>query len=317
VNAPVDTLGRNPQDRGRTALGPIARAAERPQRRLNVSFEFSPPKTPEAEENLWLAIRRLAPLAPSFISVTYGAGGSTRERTHRTVARVLAETTLQPAAHLTCVGASRAEVDAVIQDYWDTGVRHIVALRGDPPGQIGGAYTPRDDGYNNATELTAAIKRIGDFEVTVGLYPQVHPESPSADHDIDVLKAKIDAGATRAITQFFFDTDNFLRFVDQVRKAGVTIPILPGIMPVSNYKGLLKMAGPCGIELPGWLGALFDGLDTDPETRKLLACSVAAETCAKLEEAGFTDFHFYTLNRADLTYALCRVLGVREQELAL
>ena len=176
---------------------------------------------------------------------------------------------------------------------------------------------PAPDGYNNATELTAAIKRIGDFEVTVGLYPQVHPESPSAAHDIDVLKAKIDAGATRAITQFFFDTDNFLRFVDQVRKAGVTIPILPGIMPVSNYKGLLKMAGPCGIALPGWLGALFDGLDTDPETRRLLACSVAAETCAKLEEEGFTDFHFYTLNRADLTYALCRVLGVREQELAL
>ncbi len=303
-------------DRERTALGPIARAAVRPRGRLNVSFEFSPPKSPEAEETLWTAIRRLEPLAPSFVSVTYGAGGSTRERTHRTVRRIHEETGLKPAAHLTCVGASRAEVDAVIHDYWDAGVRHIVALRGDPPGQIGGAYEPRDDGYNNATELTAAIRRIGDFEVSVGLYPQVHPESPSADHDIDVLKAKIDAGATRAITQFFFDTDGFLRFVDKVRAAGIGIPILPGIMPVSNFKGLQRMAGPCGIALPAWLSELFDGLDTDPDTRRLLAASIAAETCAKLEEAGFTDFHFYTLNRADLTYALCRVLGVREPEAA-
>jgi methylenetetrahydrofolate reductase (NADPH) len=291
-------------------------AAERPQKRLKVSFEFSPPKTPEAEETLWAAIRRLEPLAPSFVSVTYGAGGSTRERTHRTVHRIGHETGLTPAAHLTCVGASRDEVDAVVRDYWDAGVRHIVALRGDPPGQIGGAYVPRDDGYNNATELTAAIKRIGDFEVSVGLYPQIHPESPSADHDIEVLKAKVDAGASRAITQFFFDTDGFLRFVDKVRKAGITIPILPGIMPVSNFKGLQKMSGPCGIELPAWLGSLFEGLDQDPDTRRLLACSVAAETCAKLEEEGFTDFHFYTLNRADLVYALCRVLGVREPETA-
>ena len=303
-------------DRRRTALGPVARAADRPRHRLNVSFEFSPPKTPEAEENLWLAIRRLEPLAPSFVSVTYGAGGSTRERTHRTVKRIREETALQPAAHLTCVGASREEVDEVIRDYWAAGVRHIVALRGDPPGQIGGAYTPREDGYNNATELTAAIRRIGDFEVSVGLYPQVHPESGSIAHDIEVLKAKVDAGATRAITQFFFDVDGFLRFRDQVRAAGITIPILPGIMPVSNFKGLQKMSGPCGIELPGWLGAMFDGLDSDPETRRLLACSIAAETCAKLEEEGFTDFHFYTLNRADLTYALCRVLGVREPESA-
>jgi len=295
-----------------SALGPVARAAERAEHRLKVSFEFSPPKTAEAEQGLWTAIRRLEPLRPTFVSVTYGAGGSTRERTHRTVRRIIEETGLRPAAHLTCVGADRDEVDSVIQDYWDAGVRHIVALRGDPPGQIGGAYQPRADGYNNATELTAAIRAIGDFEVSVGLYPQVHPESPSAAHDIDVLKAKIDAGATRAITQFFFDIDGFLRFVDQVRKAGVTIPILPGIMPVSNFKGLQKMAGPCGIALPDWLSTLFNGLDHDPETRKLLACSIAAETCAKLEEEGFTDFHFYTLNRADLSYALCRVLGVRE-----
>ena len=299
-------------ERRRTALGPVARAADRPHHRLNVSFEFSPPKTPEAEENLWLAIRRLEPLAPSFVSVTYGAGGSTRERTHRTVKRIREETALQPAAHLTCVGASREEVDEVIRDYWAAGVRHIVALRGDPPGQIGGAYTPRPDGYNNATELTAAIRRVADFDVSVGLYPQVHPESGSIAHDIEVLKAKVDAGATRAITQFFFDVDGFLRFVEKARAAGVTIPILPGIMPVSNFKGLQKMAGPCGIELPAWLGSMFDGLDSDPETRRLLACSIAAETCAKLEEQGFTDFHFYTLNRADLVYALCRVLGVRE-----
>lgn len=308
--------GPSPLLRRTTALGPIARAAERPRDRLSVSFEFSPPKTPEAEESLWQAIRRLEPLRPSFVSVTYGAGGSTRERTHRTVRRIREETTLEPAAHLTCVGASRDEVDEVIRDYWSAGVRHIVALRGDPPGQIGGAYVPRADGYNNATELTRAIRRIADFEVTVGLYPQVHPESPSAAHDIDVLKAKIDEGATRAITQFFFDVDGFLRFRDQVRAAGVSIPILPGIMPVSNFKGLQRMAGPCGITLPAWLGAMFDGLDSDPDTRRLLACSIAAETCAKLEEEGFTDFHFYTLNRADLTYALCRVLGVREPGVA-
>ena len=295
-----------------TALGPVARAGERGLSRLNVSFEFSPPKTPESEESLWAAIRRLSPLDPTFVSVTYGAGGSTRDRTHRTVARMLKETALKPAAHLTCVNASRAEVDAVIREYWEAGVRHIVALRGDPPGSLGGAYQPDPNGYANATELTTAIKAIAPFEVTVGLYPQVHPESPSAEHDIDVLKAKIDAGATRAITQFFFDTDAFLRFHDKVRRAGVTIPILPGIMPVSNFKGLQRMVGPCGIELPGWLETLFDGLDPDPETRKLIAGSVAAETCARLEEEGFSDFHFYTLNRADLVYAICRVLGVRE-----
>ena len=299
-----------------SALGPIARVSERRQGKtsnpLSISFEFSPPKTPEMEESLWACIRRLEPLAPSFVSVTYGAGGSTRDRTHRTVKRILDETTLSPAAHLTCVDASRGEVDEVIQAYWDAGIRHIVALRGDPPGALGGVYSPRADGYANATELTAGITRLAPFEVSVGLYPQLHPESGSLSHEIDVLKAKADAGATRAITDFFFDTDAFLRFMDQVRKAGVTIPILPGIMPVSNYKGLVKMAGPTGIALPGWLGALFDGLDKDPDTRRLIACSVAAEMCAKLEEEGFRDFHFYTLNRADLVYAICRVLGVRE-----
>ena len=295
-----------------TALGPVARAGAGLAKRPSVAVEFSPPKTPEAEESLWEAIRRLEPLNPSFVSVTYGAGGSTRDRTHRTVVRMLKETSLKPAAHLTCVEASRAEVDEVVQAYWDAGIRHIVALRGDPPGQIGGVYNPRPDGYLNATELTAGIKAIGDFEVSVSLYPQIHPESPSVDHDIDVLKAKIDAGATRAITQFFYDIDSYLRFMDRVRKAGVTIPISPGIMPVSNFKGLKKMTGPMGITLPNWLGNLFEGLDKDPETRKLIAASVATEMCARLAEEGFSDFHFYTLNRADLVYAICRVLGVRE-----
>ena len=296
-----------------TALGPVARAGAGAAPPPNVSFEFSPPKTPEAEENLWAAIRRLEPLKPSFVSVTYGAGGSTRDRTHRTVTQMLTETTLKPAAHLTCVEASRAEVDEVIREYWSAGIRHIVALRGDPPGRIGGAYTPRPDGYANATELTAGIRAIAPFEISVGLYPQVHPESASIDHDIDVLKAKIDAGAARAITQFFYDLDGFRRFMDRVRRAGVTIPISPGIMPVTNYAGLKKMAGPIGIELPAWLGNLFEGLEKDPETRKLIAASVAAEMCASLAAEGFSDLHFYTLNRADLTYAICRVLGVREQ----
>ena len=315
MNAPLPLSKSAPPP---SALGPVARAGGRAKdaehrRRLKVSFEFSPPKTPEAEQNLWLAVRRLEPLAPEFVSVTYGAGGSTRERTHRTVLRMLNETTLRPAAHLTCVDASRAEVDEVIAQYWAAGIRHIVALRGDPPGQIGGAYVPRADGYANATELGAAIAAIAPFEVSVGLYPQVHPESPSAAHDIDVLKAKIDAGATRAITQFFFDVDGFLRFIEKVRKAGVTIPISAGIMPVSNFKGLTKMAEPCRIALPDWLGNLFEGLDKDPDTRRLIAGSVAAEMCARLEEEGFDDFHFYTLNRADLVYAICRVLGVREE----
>ncbi len=294
-------------------LGPVARAGSN-RSSVNVSFEFFPPKTDAAEANLWSAIRRLEPLNPAFVSVTYGAGGSTRERTHRTVQRIISETTLRPAAHLTCVEASRAEVDEVIEGYKAIGVDHIVALRGDPPGSagIGGAYTPRADGYANATELTAALSRIGGFEVTVGAYPEKHPESPSIDHDIEVLKAKVDAGATRAVTQFFFDIEAFLRFRDRVRAAGVTIPLIPGVMPVSNFAGLKRMTAACGAALPDWLASHFDGLDDDPETRKLLAASIAAETCARLQEEGFSDFHFYTLNRAELVYAICRVLGVRE-----
>jgi methylenetetrahydrofolate reductase (NADPH) len=295
-------------------LGPVARAGQDASR-PRVSFEFFPPKSDEAEASLWKAIQRLAPLNPAFVSVTYGAGGSTRERTHRTVERILNETDLRPAAHLTCVDAGRDEVDAVIEGYKAAGVRHIVALRGDPPGGvgIGGAYQPRADGYANATELTRAISRIGGFDITVGAYPEGHPESPSIDHDIAVLKAKVDAGATRVISQFFFDMDAFLRFRDRVRAAGVTIPLIPGVMPVSNFAGLQRMCGSCGTSIPNWLAAHFDGLDGDPETRKLIAASVAAETCARLQEEGFQDFHFYTLNRADLVYAICRVLGVREQ----
>ena len=304
-------------------LGPVARAGSN-HNDVRVSFEFFPPKTDEAEANLWTAIRRLAPLNPAFVSVTYGAGGSTRERTHRTVQRIIAETALRPAAHLTCVEASRDEVDEVIAGYKTIGVDHIVALRGDPPnsggmggGGIGGVYQPRADGYANATELTAAISRVGGFDVTVGAYPEKHPESPSIDHDIDVLKAKVDAGATRAVSQFFFDIDAFLRFRDRVRAAGVTIPLIPGVMPVSNFAGLTRMCGACGTSIPDWLKAHFDGLDDDPETRRLLAASVAAETCARLQEEGFSDFHFYTRNRADLVYAICRVLGVRETKAAV
>lgn len=298
----------------RRVIGPVARAGERTGR-PRVSFEFFPPKTPQMEESLWAAITRLAPLDPAFVSVTYGAGGSTRERTHRTVKRILDETRLKPAAHLTCVGASREEVDEVIREYWETGVRHIVSLRGDPPpgeGGIGGVYVPRPDGYANATELTKAVRAIAPFEVLVGVYPEKHPESPSLEHDIDVLKQKVDAGATMGISQFFFDLDAFLRYVDKVRAAGITIPILPGIMPVTNFVGLKKMAAACQTAIPAWLGNLFDGLENDAETRRLIACSVAAEMCAKLQEQGFEDFHFYTLNRADLVYAICRVLGVRE-----
>jgi methylenetetrahydrofolate reductase (NADPH) len=298
-------------------LGPVARAG-RDASRPRVSFEFFPPRSDEAEARLWKAINRLAPLKPDFVSVTYGAGGSTRERTHRTVQRILEETALTPAAHLTCVEASRTEVDAVIDSYRTAGVRHIVALRGDPPSVdgIGGTYVPRADGYANATELTAAVAARGGFEISVGCYPEGHPESPSLAHDLDVLKAKVDAGATRAISQFFFDIDAFLRFRDRVRAAGIRIPLIPGIMPVSNFGGLKQMSAGCGASVPDWLAAHFDGLDDDPETRKLIAASVAAETCARLQEEGFADFHFYTLNRADLVYAICRVLGVRETKAA-
>jgi methylenetetrahydrofolate reductase (NADPH) len=291
--------------------GPVGRTSER-GRQARVSFEVFPPKTAEMELGLWSCIQRIAPLNPAFVSVTYGAGGATREPTHRTVRRIVEETRLEAAAHLTCVGAGRDEIDAVVRDYWDAGVRHIVALRGDPPGGIGEAYRPHPDGYANATELVAGIRRIAPFEISVGCYPEKHPESPSLDFDIEVLKAKVDAGATRAISQFFFEVDAFLRYVDKVRAAGIDIPILPGVMPVTNFAGLKRMAQGCGTGIPAWLAKLFDGLEEDAETRRLIACTVAAELCARLEQEGFSQFHFYTLNRPELVYALCRMLGVRE-----
>jgi methylenetetrahydrofolate reductase (NADPH) len=294
-----------------SALGPVARAGGREGRSVKVSFEFGPPATPEAEETLWKAIRRLEPLGPEFVSVTYGAGGSTRERTHRTVTRMLAETKLTPAAHLTCVDASRAEVDEVIRAYWDAGVRHIVALRGDPPGQLGGVYTPRADGYANATELTRGVLAVAPFEVSVGFHPQIHPESGTLQQELDVLKAKVDAGATRALSDHFFDVDGFLRFRDAVSAAGIAIPLVPGIMPVSNFAGVVRMSKPMRVVVPDWLANHFEGLDDDPATRRLVAASVAAEMCARLQEEGFQQFHFYTLNRAELTVAICRVLGVK------
>ena len=293
----------------------IAEAAERigsPR----VSFEFFPPKTEALETQLWESIRKLEPLSPSFVSVTYGAGGSTRDRTHRTVARIVEETTLKPAAHLTCVGASRDEIDSVLRDYWSAGVRHIVALRGDPPGGVGTAYAPHPEGYASAIDLVEGAKRIGAFEISVAVHPEKHPASLTWAHDIENFKRKLDAGATRGISQFFFDADVFLRFRDRLASAGITAPILPGIMPVTNVKGLRKMAEGCGATLPAWLIRLFDGLDDDPDTRRLVTAATTAQLCAQLAAEGVEDFHFYTLNRADLTLAICRILGVRVQEQA-
>jgi methylenetetrahydrofolate reductase (NADPH) len=278
---------------------------------LHVSFEFFPPKTPQMQEKLWAAIEKLAPLSPDFVSVTYGAGGTTRERTHETVARIVRETTLRVAAHLTCVAAARQEVDEVLRAYWAAGVRHIVALRGDPPGGPGSRFEPHPEGYANAAELAAGARALAPFEVSVGCYPEKHPDSPSFNADIDMLKRKIDSGATRAITQFFFDNSVYFRFLDRVRAAGVTIPIAPGVMPVTNFAGVRKMADVCGATIPGRLVKLFENLDGDPATRQLIAATVAAEQCLGLAEQGVKHFHFYTLNRDDLTYALCLMLGVR------
>lgn len=291
--------------------GPFAVQAQQTPPALNISFEFFPPKTDEMEVRLWDSIRRLSPMQPGFVSVTYGAGGSTRDRTHRTVARIVRETSLVPAAHLTCVNATRAEVDEVIRSYWDAGVRHIVALRGDPPEGIGQAYVPVQGGYDNAAALAAGIRRIGAFEISVGCYPEKHPESPSLEADLDHLKRKIDNGASRAITQFFFDTDVYLRFVDRVRATGITIPIVPGIMLQSNFRGLARMAKLCHATIPPTIAALYDGLDDDTETRDLVTANVAAKLCRKLQKQGVQDFHFYTLNRAGLALSTCRLLGVR------
>lgn len=278
---------------------------------IEVSFEFFPPRTEAMERTLWESITALAPLDPKFVSVTYGAGGSTRERTHNTVTRILSETSLAPAAHLTCVAASRDEVDAVARAYWEAGVRHIVALRGDMPEGIDARFQPHPQGYHNAADLVAGLRRIAPFEISVGAYPECHPDSPSRIADIENLKAKVDAGATRAITQFFFDPDTYLRFLDLAGAAGIEVDIVPGILPVSNFAQLERMAGLCGASVPDWMARLFEGLDGRPATRQLVAATVAAEQCARLYERGIRQFHFYTLNRAELTAAICHLLGLR------
>ena len=276
-----------------------------------LSFEFFPPRTEALENQLWTCVRRLEPLAPRFVSVTYGAGGTTQERTHATVARLARETSLTPAAHLTCVGASRGEVDDVARRYWDAGIRHIVALRGDaPPGQEGG-YQPHPQGYAYAADLVEGLKRIGDFEISVAAYPETHPTALSPQADLDNLKRKIDAGASRAITQYFFETETFLRFLDRAAAAGITLPIVPGILPVSNFTQLKKFSAMCGASVPDWMGHLFEGLDEDPETRRMVAAALAAEQVRLLQANGVDEFHFYTLNRADLTYAIAHILGAR------
>jgi methylenetetrahydrofolate reductase (NADPH) len=277
-----------------------------------ISFEFFPPKSEEMERSLWDTIKRLATLQPNFVSVTYGAGGSTRERTHSTIARILNETALLPAAHLTCVGAARGEIDDIVDRYHEVGVRHIVALRGDPPDGIGTPYFTHPDGYQSSAELVAGIrKRHGDIEVSVSAYPEKHPESPDIDADIDILEAKVDAGAARAITQVFFDNDLYFRYLDRVRARGIEIPIVPGIMPMHNFKQARNFVTRAGTTVPDWLAQKFDGLDDDPETRKLVAATVAAGQVQKLAKRGVDTFHFYTMNRADLVFAISHLLGIR------
>lgn len=278
---------------------------------LSASFEFFPPKTEAMAAQLWASVEKLAPLGPRFVSVTYGAGGSTRERTHATVARIIRETDLPVAAHLTTIDATRDEVDEVLRSYWASGVRHIVALRGDPSNGVGEKYVPAPDGYAGAAELTEGAKSIADFEISVGCYPEKHPESPDFSHDIDLLKRKVDNGATRAITQFFYDNDVYERFLEKVRAAGIDIPIVPGIMPVNSFKALCRMAKLCNATVPAHYDKLFGHLDDDPKTRELVAATVAAEQCHDLADRGVTDFHFYTLNKASLTFALCHMLGFR------
>lgn len=280
-------------------------------RSLRVSFEFFPPKNAESEAALWEAIERLAPIRPDFVSVTYGAGGSTRERTHNTVARIVRDTALQPAAHLTCVGASKTEIDAVLRDFAAAGVRHIVALRGDPPGGVGEPYIPHPEGYKSTAELVAGIRAVSNFEVSVSAYPEKHPESASIEADLDVLQAKIDAGATRAITQFFFDNDVYFRYLDRARSRGIDIPIIPGIVPVQNFRQTASFAKRCGASVPQWLADRFAALDDDPATRRLIAAAVAAEQVIDLLDRGVRDFHFYTMNRADLVFAISHLLGFR------
>ena len=302
-------------------MSPLATALSQPGKPLfedaagdiEVSFEFFPPKTGKMEATLWESVKMLEPLGPRFVSVTYGAGGSTRERTHATVVRIQRETALHAAAHLTCVEASRGEIDDIARAYWDAGIRHIVALRGDPP-EPGKPYGPHPDGYANATELVAGLKKVAPFEISVACYPECHPDSPTAVHDLDNLKRKIDAGADRAISQFFFSPSCFLRFRDEVAAAGIRAEITPGILPVSNVAQTRRFADMCGATIPPWLDRLFEGLDDLPAARQLVAATVAAELCAQLYAGGVRQFHFYTLNRAELSYAICHLLGLRPKD---
>jgi len=275
-----------------------------------VTFEFFPPNDAEMERTLWSSLQRLAPLAPRFVSVTYGADGSTRERTHNVVSRILNETALTPAPHLTCIGAPREEILDIARGYWNAGVRHIVALRGDAP-SANGKYAPHPRGFAYAADLVRGLQTVGDFDISVAAYPEVHPEASTAQFDLDNLRAKIDAGARRAITQFFFDTDLYLRFRDRCAAAGIEAEIVPGILPITRFPHMLKFAARCGASVPDWLVRRFDGLDDDPDTRRLIAASVAIDQVRKLQEHGVTEFHFYTLNRAELTYAICHALGCR------
>jgi methylenetetrahydrofolate reductase (NADH) len=302
-------MSGSPLGNGRAALlaaEPVAAGTKPPL----VSFEFFPPKTPDMEAKLWQTVKRLEPLGPRFVSVTYGAGGSTRERTHATVLRIRQETGLEPAAHLTCIGAPCAEIDEVARRYWEAGIRHLVALRGDAPVEDGG-YRPHPQGYPYAAELVAGLRRVAPFELSVAAYCETHPEATSAEADLDNLRRKIEAGATRAITQFFFDVDVYRRFRERAHAQGIAVPIVPGILPVSNFAQVKKFAATCGASVPPWMGAMFEGLDDDPDTRRLVAASIAAEQCRLLQAEGVNEFHFYTLNRADLIVAICHMIGVR------
>lgn len=280
-----------------------------------VSFEFFPPNTEKMEATMWQSIDRLAALEPSFVSVTYGADGSTRERTHSAVARIMKETKLRAAPHLTCIGASRGEIDDIAREYWDMGIRHLVALRGDTP-QDTDHYEPHPDGYAYASDLVEGLKKIGDFEISVAAYPEVHPEAPDADFDLENLKRKLDAGASRAITQFFFDTDVFLNFRDRCAATGIDTPIVPGILPITRFPQLQRFAAACGASVPGWLNEWFVGLEDDAQTRQMIAASVAIDQVRRLQAEGITEFHFYTLNRSELAYAICHALGVRPPHVA-
>ena len=282
---------------------------------IDVSFEFFPPKSEKMEETLWESVQALSPLGPRFVSVTYGAGGTTRERTHNTVARIARETAIPAAAHLTCVEATREEIDAVAEEYWASGVRHIVALRGDSP-RAGEKYSTHPGGYENAADLVAGLRKLHPFEISVAAYPECHPDSEHAQADLDNLKRKIDAGANRAITQFFFEPETFFRFRDDAAKAGIDAEIVPGIMPVMNYASVVRMSAMCGTSVPSWMETLFEGLDDRPAARQLVAATLTAELCRKLYAGGVRQFHFYTLNRAELSYAICHLLGVRPKAMA-